>query len=70
MTELRIERCPACDRLAFDVNARVCQRCHVAVPLGTGAQTPWLNGRRYPRKADQDRVNPYADYARTRQDKD
>lgn len=61
------ERCPACER-GIILNNR-CDRCLVYIADGSEndfARRPQHTPRR---RQDQDRVNKYTDYARTKADK-
>ena len=59
--------CPCCVRGTI-VNAQ-CTRCGVMIPAGVDAEQRTHPGRRPRYREDQDRVNKYTDYARTKADK-
>lgn len=64
---MELTECPCCGHGPI-VN-RQCQKCMVMIPAGTEPTWGTRTGRRPRYKQDQDRVNKYTDYARTKEDK-
>lgn len=61
-----MRECPCCGRLRVG-DDNICGHCGVGVAWGSTSDVP-LRRTRPQYHEDQDRINPYTDYARTRQD--
>ena len=61
-------RCPACERGVVNEDTRICCRCGVAIARGSTERTNGLMSNERWHPPDQDRVGPYTDYVRHKQD--